>query len=127
MNCLVLFFHNRNEQYQEELWDISIKAIRQYLSPEVLEKYGAARPPTTTSNSSGSVAVEEGSSRLPVAGVETTAPVTVDGERGGGEGEVEEREEGWEGEGGEEEQSMSLEPSTGDADDTEKWPNIIVA
>ena len=89
----------------------------------MLEKYGAARPPTTTSNSSGSVAVEEGSSRLPVAGVETTAPVTVDGERGeegGGEGEVEEREEGGEGEGGEEEQSTSLEPSTGDADDTEK-------
>ena len=30
----------RNETAQEQLWDISINIVKDYLSPEVLEKYG---------------------------------------------------------------------------------------
>eukprot|EP00731_Ephydatia_muelleri_P016736 Em0009g1160a len=33
----------RNEAYQEQLWELSINAVRSYLSPETLERYGQAR------------------------------------------------------------------------------------
>ncbi|XP_064396433.1 retinol dehydrogenase 12-like [Halichondria panicea] len=36
----------RNETYQEELWRRSVKALRDHLSPEILEKYGAPPSPT---------------------------------------------------------------------------------
>ena len=33
----------RNEQLQERLWEISIRAVKQHLSSEALEKYGSAQ------------------------------------------------------------------------------------
>lgn len=32
----------RDETLQEQLWEISVNAIRTYLSPEILERYGEA-------------------------------------------------------------------------------------
>lgn len=34
---------HRNEELQEKLWEMSIRAVKGHLSPEVLEKYGLAR------------------------------------------------------------------------------------
>lgn len=31
---------HRNEKLQEELWEISVSIVKDFLSPEVLEKYG---------------------------------------------------------------------------------------
>ena len=31
---------NRNEQHQEQLWEISVKILKDRLSPPVLEQYG---------------------------------------------------------------------------------------
>ena len=45
---LFSIWNARREEYQEELWDISINAISQYLSPDVLEKFGASRVPTSS-------------------------------------------------------------------------------
>ena len=33
----------RNEAHQEQLWELSVNAVRSYLSPEILERYGQAR------------------------------------------------------------------------------------
>ena len=32
----------RDEQLQEQLWEISIEAVREHLSPGILEQYGSA-------------------------------------------------------------------------------------
>ena len=40
----------RNEEFQEQLWEISVTAVKDYLSPEVLEKYGSRTPPAATQN-----------------------------------------------------------------------------
>ena len=40
----------RNQQLQEHLWKISINIVKGYLSPEVLEKYGASESTQDTKN-----------------------------------------------------------------------------
>ena len=35
----------RNEASQEQLWEISINAVKDWLSPEILAKYGATGRP----------------------------------------------------------------------------------
>ncbi|XP_064396428.1 uncharacterized protein LOC135343355 [Halichondria panicea] len=67
----------RNETYQEELWRRSIEALRDHLSPEILEKYG----PSTAIES---VQPEPPSPPLPTEGeteegeeISTTAAATV--------------------------------------------------
>eukprot|EP00731_Ephydatia_muelleri_P030503 Em0022g17a len=39
----------RDESLQEQLWEISVNALRTYLSPEVLERYGEANRGSTQS------------------------------------------------------------------------------
>lgn len=46
LNFITIFI--RNQQYQEELWYISIKAIGEFLSPEVVEKYGTSKLATSS-------------------------------------------------------------------------------
>ena len=36
-----MFSPSRDEAQQEQLWEISINIVKDYLSPEVFEKYGA--------------------------------------------------------------------------------------
>ena len=38
---LTMFSPSRDEAQQEQLWEISINIVKDYLSPEVFEKYGA--------------------------------------------------------------------------------------
>ena len=33
-------FLNRNEQYQEELWSISCDLLKEWMSPDIRDKYG---------------------------------------------------------------------------------------
>ena len=40
----------RNEQYQEELWRISCELLKEWMSPEIWDKYG---PSKQTSNDDG--------------------------------------------------------------------------
>ncbi len=40
----------RNEAYQEELWRRSVEALREHLSPEILDKYGALLSPSPAEN-----------------------------------------------------------------------------
>ena len=35
--------YNRNEQYQEELWKISCELLKDWMSPEIWEKYGPSK------------------------------------------------------------------------------------
>ena len=39
-----MFSPSRDEAQQEQLWEISINIVKDYLSPEVLERYGATLP-----------------------------------------------------------------------------------
>jgi len=39
----------RNEQYQEELWSISCELLKEWMSPEIRDKYG----PTKQDNTNG--------------------------------------------------------------------------
>ena len=50
MYCIILYNY-RHEPSQEALWEISVKAIKEYLSADVLEKYGSAQLQTTTASS----------------------------------------------------------------------------
>ena len=45
--------HNcyRNEQYQEELWHISCELLKEWMSPEIWDKYGPSKQ--TTSDDDG--------------------------------------------------------------------------
>ena len=42
------FGHDRNVQFQEQLWEISINIVKDYLTPDVLSKYGAPQSYRTT-------------------------------------------------------------------------------
>ena len=42
------FVHGRNVQLQEQLWEISINIVKDYLTPDVLSKYGAPQSYRTT-------------------------------------------------------------------------------
>ena len=33
----------RNEQYQEELWDVSCELLKEWMSPEIWDKYGPSK------------------------------------------------------------------------------------
>ena len=44
-----IFF--RNEQYQEELWRISCDLLKEWMSPEIWDKYGPSKQ--TTNNDGG--------------------------------------------------------------------------
>ena len=41
----------RNEQYQEELWHISCELLKEWMSPEIWDKYGPSK--RTTSDGDG--------------------------------------------------------------------------
>ena len=43
VNYIPLFVF-RNESHQEQLWEISIKMIKEFLTPELLERYGPTLP-----------------------------------------------------------------------------------
>ena len=49
--ALIIKLH-RNEQFQEELWRMSVDMVKDHLSPETLEKYGLSNP-TDRSQSEG--------------------------------------------------------------------------
>ena len=51
---------DRNEQYQEELWRRSIDALRDHLSPEILDKYGSTLSPPVTTGDAVATATTEG-------------------------------------------------------------------
>ena len=45
--CIAMLMHTitapgRDQQLQEQLWEISVNIVKDYLTPEVLEKYGSA-------------------------------------------------------------------------------------
>ena len=44
------YYPFRNEKFQEQLWEISVNAVKDYLSPEVLEKYGSKASPAAAQN-----------------------------------------------------------------------------
>ena len=44
-----MFSPSRDEAQQEQLWEISINIVKDYLSPEVFEKYGATLPTSAPS------------------------------------------------------------------------------
>ena len=39
----IVYVNIRNEQYQEELWDISCKLLKEWMSPEIWDKYGPSQ------------------------------------------------------------------------------------
>ena len=39
MTIPTLQFSCRNESFQEQLWEMSISAVKEFLSPEVLQRY----------------------------------------------------------------------------------------
>ena len=43
----------RDEELQEQLWEISIERVRDWLSPEILEKYGTRIPSQPNENRRG--------------------------------------------------------------------------
>ena len=45
-------FSIRNEQYQEELWSISCELLKEWMSPEIRDKYGPTKQENSTSNDS---------------------------------------------------------------------------
>ena len=51
---------DRNEQYLEELWRRSVDALRDHLSPEILEKYGPSLSPSTATGDAVAMATTEG-------------------------------------------------------------------
>ena len=46
----------RNEQFQEELWKISVDLVKAFLSPDILEKYGPAQTATSQPEATGEAA-----------------------------------------------------------------------
>lgn len=44
---------HRNEQYQEELWNISCELLKEWMSPEIVEKFGPTKLQTTNNASDG--------------------------------------------------------------------------
>ena len=46
MKALALYCLLRQERAQEQLWEISINIVKDYLSPEVLDKYGHTSGPS---------------------------------------------------------------------------------
>ncbi len=49
----------RNEAYQEELWRRSVEALREHLSPEILDKYGALLSPSPAENTPATAVITE--------------------------------------------------------------------
>ena len=43
----------RNEQFQEELWNISCNLLKDWMSPEIWSKYSTASQHTVTQSSNG--------------------------------------------------------------------------
>ena len=50
----------RDEQLQEQLWEISVKAVREHLSPEILEQYGSAHKTNQSAKSEGPSVMKSG-------------------------------------------------------------------
>ena len=42
-NNIFIIYIYRNEENQERLWEISVSAVKEHLSPETLHKYGTAQ------------------------------------------------------------------------------------
>ena len=57
------FFWCRNEQFQEELWKITVDRLKMFLSPNILEKYG---PTQTTTDQSETAEEATGNVRVGV-------------------------------------------------------------
>ena len=51
-------FSCRNEVFQEQLWDISINAVKDFLSPEVLQRYQSP-PQPSQDQSTAAIAVQQ--------------------------------------------------------------------
>ena len=68
----VIFFWCRNEQFQEELWKITVDRLKTFLSPSILEKYGSTQTttdqPETVEEVTGNVRVGVGKERRRVRG-----------------------------------------------------------
>ena len=86
--------HDRNEQFQEELWKRSFEFLKDHLSPESVEKYSlppslppSNAPTVTTGKSSTQVQNQEpqdgGASEGNVATGESEAAVTASAATGG--------------------------------------------
>lgn len=52
-------YPDRTERLQEQLWEISVGAVGEYLSPEVRERFSSALPKTTKLSSVAGVAEEQ--------------------------------------------------------------------
>ena len=81
-----LFTNYRNEQFQEELWQITVDLVKTFLSPDLLEKYGPAQ--TTTSQPEAAGEATKSTSEGEVSGAERGG-----GEEGQKEQQLVEREE----------------------------------
>lgn len=60
-------YHYRNQEFQEEMWRTSIAMVKDYLSPDVLERYG---PRADQSDGAPELTLGDES--------ETTLPITTD-------------------------------------------------
>ena len=60
-----MFSPSRDEANQEQLWEISINIVKDYLSPEVLERYGTALPTGAPSEQADQSGEHNGQSSVP--------------------------------------------------------------
>ena len=91
-----MFSPSRDEANQEQLWEISINIVKDYLSPEVLERYGTALPtgaPSEQADQSGSPSEQaDQSNELTTEGVSNAKDSQSEDTSGRGDENAEEQQ-----------------------------------
>ena len=117
---LTMFSPSRDEAQQEQLWEISINIVKDYLSPEVFEKYGATLPagaPSEQADQSGPSSEQADQSGPPSEQADQSGPPSEQADQSGPPSEQADQSNEPTTEGGSNAQADHSEGTSGHGDD----------